>query len=205
MHVGEHCCFAGTEVEDRTEGGTRGLFEAEARPALEERPELWGPRGCGRSYPAFVRAAGLVQSRSFHVRAENWLTGRQVEGEARSFTSASCSHTPAQDPLCVQACAPPVPLWCRLSRSDTSALAKRDMCVCTKKRLCEAAGWEVGVSRGSSLLSQQACAWFGSRASCAYRQWGKLSMRQMFHTCIAMLTGKQELQLAAYVMVSASL
>lgn len=39
-----------------------------------------------------MRAAGLVQSRSFHVRAENWLTGQQVEGKARSFMFVSLEH-----------------------------------------------------------------------------------------------------------------
>ena len=71
---------AGTEIEDRTEGGTRGLYEAEVRPVLDARPSMWGPgeRWCG--YEAFMRAAGLVQSRSFHVNTENWLTGQRTEG-----------------------------------------------------------------------------------------------------------------------------
>ena len=39
-----------------------------------------GLGSAGGSYEAFVRAAGLVQSRSFHVNAENWLTGQCTEG-----------------------------------------------------------------------------------------------------------------------------
>ena len=47
---------------------------------LDARPALWGPGERWRSFEAFVRAAGLVQSRSFHVNAENWLTGESTEG-----------------------------------------------------------------------------------------------------------------------------
>ncbi len=83
--------LAGTEIEDCTEGGTRGLFEAEARPALDARPALWGAGEHSRSYRAFVHAAGMVQSRSFHTRAENWLTGKQVEGTPPCLHAGQCS------------------------------------------------------------------------------------------------------------------
>lgn len=91
---------AGTEIEDRTEGGTRGLYEAEVRQVLDARPALWGPGERWRSYEAFVRAAGLVQSRSFHVNTENWLTGQCTEGGTSapamlSSTSAPQSTCPA--------------------------------------------------------------------------------------------------------------
>ena len=49
---------------------------------LDARPALWGLGERWRSYEAFVHAAGLVQSRSFHVNADNWLTGETTEGAA---------------------------------------------------------------------------------------------------------------------------
>ena len=43
------------------------------------RPDLW-PASVA-SLEQFLRVAGLVQSRAFHMEAENWVTGtRQVGG-----------------------------------------------------------------------------------------------------------------------------
>ena len=58
---------------------------------LDARPELWGPGERWRSYEAFVRAAGLVQSRSFHVNEENWITGLTTEGAVP--TTAGIANT----------------------------------------------------------------------------------------------------------------
>lgn len=49
------------------------------RPVLEQRHDLWPPASC--DFEAFVYAAGMVQSRAFHMKKENWITGEAVEGE----------------------------------------------------------------------------------------------------------------------------
>ncbi len=51
------------------------------RPVLEQRPDLWPPASCG--YDAFVHAAGMVQSRAFHMKKENWITGEDEDGKAQ--------------------------------------------------------------------------------------------------------------------------
>ena len=56
-----------------------GLSSSEALPAsCKARPALWPPPV--QAYPTFQRMAGLVQSRSFHMLKQNWVTGAASEG-----------------------------------------------------------------------------------------------------------------------------
>lgn len=73
---------AGTTIEDK--GKTpEEIFESDIAPLVAARPDLWPAAG---GYPLFRRAAELVQSRAFHMRAENWVTGAvQVRSEIETL------------------------------------------------------------------------------------------------------------------------
>ena len=64
--------LSGTSAHDDG-GGARKLFEETMKPLYASRPDLW-PKPYD-SFAAFVRAACLVQSRAFHLRATNFATG----------------------------------------------------------------------------------------------------------------------------------
>ncbi|EIE22761.1 SET domain-containing protein [Coccomyxa subellipsoidea C-169] len=69
----------GTSIADTGGAKTAHEFDSLVRPVLEQRPDLWPPASCG--YDAFVHAAGMVQSRAFHMKKENWITGENEDGE----------------------------------------------------------------------------------------------------------------------------
>ena len=48
-------------------------------PIMQQRRDLWPADCCG--FRDFQYAAGMVQSRSFHIRSHNWITGERTEGE----------------------------------------------------------------------------------------------------------------------------
>jgi len=69
----------GTSIEDPTGGAsTQGTFDKEVAPKMQERPDLWPAPF--NSFAQFCRAAGLVQSRAFHMVEENWVLNTRQEG-----------------------------------------------------------------------------------------------------------------------------
>jgi hypothetical protein len=52
----------------------------EVSPLCASRPDVWPPAACGAA--AFEWAMGMVQSRAFHLVADNWLTRAREEGAA---------------------------------------------------------------------------------------------------------------------------
>jgi hypothetical protein len=91
---------AGTAIEDAEGGDPQELYEREVAPALAARPDIW-PAGSIASYDTFRRTAALVQSRAFHLNAENWVTGTvQVRQEpAAPHSSAGLPHAGLPGPL----------------------------------------------------------------------------------------------------------
>ncbi|KXZ55475.1 hypothetical protein GPECTOR_2g1024 [Gonium pectorale] len=82
----------GTALEEQGPEPAADVFRRHAAPLLAERPDLWpglqpaqqrqeAPGSTGAEggedagLAAFVRAASLVQSRAFHLEAENWVSG----------------------------------------------------------------------------------------------------------------------------------
>ncbi|KIY93172.1 hypothetical protein MNEG_14792 [Monoraphidium neglectum] len=63
--------LAGTTIEDKAKSPEE-VYAAEIAPLLAPRPDLWPPAA---GYGLFRRAAEVVQTRAFHMRAENWVTG----------------------------------------------------------------------------------------------------------------------------------
>ena len=67
---------AGTAVQHTGRAKSKDVFRRHILPVLEQQPSLWP----GADYAAFEHAAGMVQSRSFRLNEENFLTGEAVEG-----------------------------------------------------------------------------------------------------------------------------
>ena len=68
---------AGTGAEHR--GPTaRELHAEQLLPIFQAKPDIWPEMV--QSYEAFEHAAGMVQSRTFHMQQTNWLTGSSLEG-----------------------------------------------------------------------------------------------------------------------------
>ena len=67
---------AGTAVQHTGRAKSRDVFMRHILPVLKQQPSLWP----GADYAAFEHAAGMVQSRSFRLNEENFLTGESVEG-----------------------------------------------------------------------------------------------------------------------------
>lgn len=68
---------AGTSLE--TQGRSiRDIFEADIAPRLRQAPQVFPEASL--AYEAFRRAADLVQTRAFHMKADNWLTGASQVG-----------------------------------------------------------------------------------------------------------------------------
>ena len=73
----ERRLLASTSAHDDG-GGARKVFDTSMKPLYASNPQLW-PRPFD-SFAAFVRAACLVQSRAFHLRATNFATGATSDG-----------------------------------------------------------------------------------------------------------------------------
>ena len=76
---------AGTSVQHTGQHKSKDVFLRHILPVLEQRPSLWP----GADYAAFEYAAGMVQSRSFRLNEENFLTGESVEGADSSLLAPS--------------------------------------------------------------------------------------------------------------------
>lgn len=53
------------------------------RPVVQRRRDLWPANCC--SFGRFQYAAGMVQSRSFHIRTVNWVTDEHTEGDIMGY------------------------------------------------------------------------------------------------------------------------
>lgn len=70
MHAGTGAESAGPSAAE--------LHDQQVLPVLLAHPELWPEHV--RTLDVFMHAAGMVQSRTFHMREENWLTASTTEG-----------------------------------------------------------------------------------------------------------------------------
>ena len=66
---------------------SRDVFLQHIKPALDAHPDMVA----GMGYEAFEYAAGMVQSRTFSINKENFITGESTEGRLPCFLKASCS------------------------------------------------------------------------------------------------------------------
>eukprot|EP00878_Enallax_costatus_P029606 GHUV01032133.1.p1 GENE.GHUV01032133.1~~GHUV01032133.1.p1 ORF type:complete len:205 (+),score=17.07 GHUV01032133.1:637-1251(+) len=69
--------LAGTSLESSGRS-IQDIFTTDILPHLRTAPGLF-PEAC-LSYESFRRAADLVQTRAFHMKADNWLTGTSQVG-----------------------------------------------------------------------------------------------------------------------------
>jgi hypothetical protein len=79
----ERAPLAGTPLEGAALLGERAeaAFARDAAPLLAAHPAVWPAAACGPA--AFAWAAAAVQTRSFHLESENWVTGARAEGAAQ--------------------------------------------------------------------------------------------------------------------------
>jgi hypothetical protein len=97
---------AGTSIADTGLATTSVEFGSVVQPIINKRPDLW-QKACS-TLEAFVYAAGMVQSRAFHLRQENWVTGQSHEGGCSivvyiSIEVGACLHSGIQLSSCSSA------------------------------------------------------------------------------------------------------
>ncbi|GIL42224.1 hypothetical protein Vafri_273 [Volvox africanus] len=106
--------LAGTSLEQSGPDPASDVYRRHVAPILAVRKDLWpgleaaeaADRGADPGLTAFLRAAGLVQSRAFHLEAENWVSGakeisRLEDGGTQVFLLPGIdminhSHNPAR-------------------------------------------------------------------------------------------------------------
>ncbi|KAI8471124.1 MAG: hypothetical protein J3K34DRAFT_238796 [Monoraphidium minutum] len=71
----DRALLEGTSIEDKGRSAEE-IWDADLSPLVALRPDAWPPAG---GFAAFRRAAELVQTRAFHLKAENWVTGAVQE------------------------------------------------------------------------------------------------------------------------------
>ncbi|GAX73425.1 hypothetical protein CEUSTIGMA_g877.t1 [Chlamydomonas eustigma] len=74
----ERAHLKGTTIDCSEEEPPLRIFKREVVPRISARPDLW-PQSHA-TLKMFLRVVGLVQSRAFHLEAENWITGTKKEG-----------------------------------------------------------------------------------------------------------------------------
>lgn len=72
--------IAGTIIEKEATTDLRKVYNRYIEPILQKHPGLW--QGRAASFSAFQNMCGIVQSRAFHLQADNWLTGVSDAGDA---------------------------------------------------------------------------------------------------------------------------
>ena len=72
-------------TQDKVTSGK--IFDDYIEPVLHTSGHFHG-HTFDSDYDAFEYAAGMVQSRSFHVNMENFITGETLEGEAAHTTTS---------------------------------------------------------------------------------------------------------------------
>ena len=82
----------GTSIEGCGKASAKREFQGKAKPVMQRRRDLWPAKTCG--FTAFLYAAGLVQSRAFHMQQQNWITGEAAEGAHKfgACRSFPCMH-----------------------------------------------------------------------------------------------------------------
>ncbi|GLI70535.1 hypothetical protein VaNZ11_015450 [Volvox africanus] len=109
--------LAGTSLEQFGPDPASDVYRRHVAPILAARKDLWpglaaaeaaeaADRGVDPGLTAFLRAAGLLQSRAFHLEAENWVSGakeisRLEDGGTQVFLLPGIdminhSHNPAR-------------------------------------------------------------------------------------------------------------
>lgn len=92
---------AGTAIEIGGDS-TATVFQRELLPLMQAKQDLW-PASV-QTLEAFELYAGLVQSRAFHMLAENWITGSAQEGAVHQrldmCAKTCCSAATADCSLC---------------------------------------------------------------------------------------------------------
>jgi len=68
----------GTLLEHKAAEKCAAVYEREVLPIIQPHPDIWPQGSCDAD--AFEWAAGMVQSRAFHLVSDNWLTGTHTEG-----------------------------------------------------------------------------------------------------------------------------
>ena len=85
------CRYVGTCIDLQAAAGLPAIYRDTVQPIFEAHPRMW-PEPWD-TYVTFEHAAGLVQSRSFHLEETNWVLGSTEEGmrtkHMRMTTSAS--------------------------------------------------------------------------------------------------------------------
>jgi hypothetical protein len=84
LHLAE-ILQAGTSLESSGRS-IQEIFESDIAPKLQAAPAELFPAGA-ISYEAFRRAADMVQTRAFHMKADNWLTGASQVCAARAIVA----------------------------------------------------------------------------------------------------------------------
>eukprot|EP00775_Hariotina_reticulata_P004804 gene4805-5052_t len=73
----EQALLTGTSLGAERQQHIQDVFQRDILPLLQEQPDLFPP-SC-LTYEHFRRAADLVQTRAFHMKADNWVTGTSQE------------------------------------------------------------------------------------------------------------------------------
>ena len=68
----------------------QATFHSIVHPIIRSRPELWKDEWA--TFQMFQRVCGVVQSRTFHLQEDNWLTGASTEGKPGSCTRCKPVH-----------------------------------------------------------------------------------------------------------------
>ena len=77
---------AGTSIQHTGQVTSGKIFDDLIEPLLHT--GQFHSHSFDSDYDAFEYAAGMVQSRSFHVNMENFITGETLEGEAAHTTTS---------------------------------------------------------------------------------------------------------------------
>ena len=86
---------AGTTIEAEAATDIQATFHSIVQPIIRSRPELWKDEWA--TFPMFQRVCGVVQSRTFHLQEDNWLTGVSNEGKPGGCTHCKPTQSVAAD------------------------------------------------------------------------------------------------------------
>ena len=86
--------ISGTAVEAEAMADIRNTFDKIVQPVLSGKPDAW--QGEWATFEKFQLIAGLVQSRTFHLEENNWLTGATSQGISQNTDEKHCRDFKAQ-------------------------------------------------------------------------------------------------------------
>ena len=78
----EASSVAGTAIEAEALADIKDTFDKIVQPVLSGKSDAWS--GEWASFEKFQLMSGLVQSRTFHLEENNWLTGATSQGTSRT-------------------------------------------------------------------------------------------------------------------------